>query len=563
MKNRITKLIAALTVGVSLLGTFPYTLSDKIRLTAAAANYSEIDGYIYDTWKQDDYGSFEFENTENNGFHSTMHETTDALCLKGRKFEDKPAASDIPDYYVNYDADAYFDGNCILSVFGEDTENKIRFHIIDAWSGYKPSGNKQPAATAEIGGCTYELYDVFHADYDIGGSIIESTAYHDIISLRKDDQISDRKGTHLNSTVNIKDHIKAWEEAGFNIGNIDYVSLCIDSYRSNSELYVNYLDIGEEIKLPEPSQIERSIYNLSDKAEFSYDNFSKDSGNLKDSVISSVTFTPNSAAVSSCDELKKFLSDFLTENAVNKFTEKYSDSFFENNVLLLNTYVDPYKGRITEFLLNKIYYKDDKLYILFTSVIGPHIKNTYGLDIIQIALPKTEFRNTGEEWKNEEELCPETVRVSIVDEDTGKLIDLSNVAYSDLVQQERKTISTKSEGNNPYYVCDDYSIIDEYIRWPGLWINDEYLPERYMTDFKINHTSINNSADITIKVKNIAEGDVNGDNSFNIADIVAFQKWLINPSDEPLEYWKAADLYKDNILDVFDLCIMKRKLINK
>jgi hypothetical protein len=79
-----------------------------------------------------------------------------------------------------------------------------------------------------------------------------------------------------------------------------------------------------------------------------------------------------------------------------------------------------------------------------------------------------------------------------------------------------------------------------------------------MIDYINSPANINNWTDITIKVKNIAEGDVNGDNSFNIADIVAFQKWLINPSDEPLEYWKAADFYKDNILDVFDLCLMKK-----
>lgn len=492
-----------------------------------------------------------------------MNEIAVAVCLKGKKFEDKPAASDFPDYYVNYDADAYFDGNCILSVFGEDTENKIRFRIIDAWNGYKPSGNKQPAATAEIGGCTYELYDIFHADYDIGGSIIESTAYHDIISLRKDDQISDRKGTHLNKTVNVKDHIQAWEEAGFNIGNIDYVSLCIDSTRSNSEIYVNYLDIGEDSKLPDPSQIERCIYNLSDKADFSYDNFSTDSGCLKDSVISSTAFTPSSAAVSSCDELKKFLSDLLPENAVNEFTAKYNDIFFENNVLLLNTYLDPYKGRITDFLLNKIYYKDDKLNILFTSVVGAHIKNTYGLDIIQIALPKTEFSNTDAVWKNEEKLSHDTVRVSIIDEDTGEFVDLTGIAFSDIAVPRSSQISTQSEGSNPYYIYDDQSIADEYTWLSVLWINDEYLPDRYMIDYINSPANINNWTDITIKVKNIADGDVNGDNSFNIADIVAFQKWLINPSDEPLEYWKAADFYKDNILDVFDLCLMKKNLIEK
>ena len=248
---------------------------------------------------------------------------------------------------------------------------------------------------------------------------------------------------------------------------------------------------------------------------------------------------------------------------MNEFTAKYNDSFFENNVLLLNTYLDPYKGRITDFLLNKIYYKDDKLNILFTSVVGAHIKNTYGLDIIQIALPKTEFSNTDAVWKNEEKLSHDTVRVSIIDEDTGEFVDLTGIVFSDIAVPRSPQISTQSEGSNPYYIYDDQSIADEYTWLSVLWINDEYLPDRYMIDYINSPANINNWTDITIKVKNIAEGDVNGDNSFNIADIVAFQKWLINPSDEPLEYWKAADFYKDNILDVFDLCLMKKNLIEK
>lgn len=57
-------------------------------------------------------------------------------------------------------------------------------------------------------------------------------------------------------------------------------------------------------------------------------------------------------------------------------------------------------------------------------------------------------------------------------------------------------------------------------------------------------------------------GDVNGDNVFNIADVVLFQKWLIAVYDTEISDYKAADLYEDNILDSFDLCLMKQALIN-
>ncbi len=57
-------------------------------------------------------------------------------------------------------------------------------------------------------------------------------------------------------------------------------------------------------------------------------------------------------------------------------------------------------------------------------------------------------------------------------------------------------------------------------------------------------------------------GDVNADGKFTIADVVLFQKWLLAVPNVTLPDWKAADLCDDDRLDVFDLCMMKRLLLN-
>lgn len=56
-------------------------------------------------------------------------------------------------------------------------------------------------------------------------------------------------------------------------------------------------------------------------------------------------------------------------------------------------------------------------------------------------------------------------------------------------------------------------------------------------------------------------GDVNDDGKFDIADVVLFQKWLLAVPDVKLANWKAADLCEDGRLDVFDLCLLKRMLV--
>lgn len=63
-------------------------------------------------------------------------------------------------------------------------------------------------------------------------------------------------------------------------------------------------------------------------------------------------------------------------------------------------------------------------------------------------------------------------------------------------------------------------------------------------------------------VKPNSIGDCNDDGTFSIADIVVLQKWLLN-EDEFIADWKAADVDGDGILDVYDLCLMRKKFVQK
>lgn len=56
-------------------------------------------------------------------------------------------------------------------------------------------------------------------------------------------------------------------------------------------------------------------------------------------------------------------------------------------------------------------------------------------------------------------------------------------------------------------------------------------------------------------------GDVNADGTFNVADVVMLQKWLLGSGT--LTDWEAGDLYEDGQIDVFDLVMMKRLLLGK
>ncbi len=54
-------------------------------------------------------------------------------------------------------------------------------------------------------------------------------------------------------------------------------------------------------------------------------------------------------------------------------------------------------------------------------------------------------------------------------------------------------------------------------------------------------------------------GDVNADGVFNIADVVAMQKWLLCTGE--LSCWQTGDLFEDGVINILDLCMMKRELL--
>ncbi len=56
-------------------------------------------------------------------------------------------------------------------------------------------------------------------------------------------------------------------------------------------------------------------------------------------------------------------------------------------------------------------------------------------------------------------------------------------------------------------------------------------------------------------------GDVNADGAFNVTDVVALQKWLLQAKDAKLADGRAGDLDGNGRLDAFDLAAMKKRLL--
>ncbi|MBE6844574.1 MAG: hypothetical protein E7508_02500 [Ruminococcus sp.] len=61
----------------------------------------------------------------------------------------------------------------------------------------------------------------------------------------------------------------------------------------------------------------------------------------------------------------------------------------------------------------------------------------------------------------------------------------------------------------------------------------------------------------------LPDGDIDGNGSFNFADVVSFSKYLMNKSENEPDNLYAADICTDGKINVFDLVAMKRKMIEQ
>ena len=235
-----------------------------------------------------------------------------------------------------------------------------------------------------------------------------------------------------------------------------------------------------------------------DDVYFSFEGYSLYSGDLKYSSteIYDKYKGTESAVIRSKAELSDFLSEYLEEKALNKFVSQYSDKFFENYVLVLGTYLDPYQGRVFKHGFRDAVYRDGKLVIDHTSVVSAVRMRTSCFDILKAEISKEQYDGSEVVWQDEEILEQDCKRISVIDADTGKPVEIPHDDVLDLFSNAMKYC----EGSNPYY-CDNRTAIS---KWTELKLNADYLPEGYepCSENAVTITEYPyNSADIVFNVR--------------------------------------------------------------
>lgn len=127
-------------------------------------------------------------------------------------------------------------------------------------------------------------------------------------------------------------------------------------------------------------------------------------------------------------------------------------------------------------------------------------------------------------------------------------------------------LTTKGDYNPPQV---PYSCVEIYVKsQEDADLLKNYMKENYYWDAVVEITvqpDLSADTDSTIHSKEYIclEGDANDDGQFGISDVIKLQKYLLAADTICERQWYASDLTGDGTVDVVDLSLSKRKLINR
>lgn len=181
-------------------------------------------------------------------------------------------------------------------------------------------------------------------------------------------------------------------------------------------------------------------------------------------------------------------------------------------------------------------------------------------------------------------LLPGEARLTLLNADTGKPVispfDQDEAVYIDYLAGKE---SRDPENFNESQFVKIRTAVSK-IPLGSLFANEEYwlrinsdaLPQGYRCDAVYANGACDSGdaitvkmftdeiADITVRLDFSAQGDMNDDCVFDIADVVMLQRFLENTLSEPaFFYWKAGDFVNDDRLDARDLSMMKQSLLRR
>ena len=513
MKKQLFGLLGSLSLAFT---SVPYASALEYEDTESMHHGKTPDGsYDYSYWNYENEGEVSFDGDKTNGgeFSCSWKDVYSCSFSKGHIFEDADRSyKELGDISCDYTLDYSSKGNSYYGIHGwvENREkgyqqNKYaEFLIVDGYVDYRPHGDETPLSSVTVDGCTYDIYRVKNASFD--SPILFQ--YVSVISS-EDNKANGETPTAISHHISIDDHFAAWEKAGIDMsGGLYEVSFDVEGWKSSGEAVVRKNDI-------EISSIEKELLP----------------GDMKVTLLDYDTGEPIAFNNGEDAGLWTDISYILPEEKVTT-GPRYQ---IKKNPSVISDITQFFNADTFSFGLSNVpegySVPDGSGWINGKSVPADHVtvkRNDNGSAEVVFRL-----KNAAE--------AEHTMLVKVKEISNGELLVKQPDNKGDEMTLPMKYIDTDIE---PFV-----GMMLE-VTYTGAIL--ESYPAQFAHIIKVRYVS-----------EDILPGDVNRDYVFSIADVVLMQKWLLGRADTKLTDIKAADLNGDGKLNVFDLCLMKRKLFTK
>ena len=252
LRRVLSSVLAGMTCFIGIPSGTPAPSNAATEVYTKSIQSKSQDGFDFELWNENDTGNVIMTLNGEGSFSCDWRNIQNCLFRTGKRLGSTQKWQEYNGITLDYNVDYHPEGNSYMCVYGWTQQPLVEYYIVEGWGDWKPpeGNNAAPIKQVTING---ELYDIYKSMRWNKPSIEGDKDFPQYWSVRHTNPAGPYQETHMEGTVDVAAHFKAWEDCGFEMGNLYEVALNIEGYMSKGSAVVNKnkLTFGEGGTEPE------------------------------------------------------------------------------------------------------------------------------------------------------------------------------------------------------------------------------------------------------------------------------------------------------------------------